>query len=68
MPFDPIDFYRQEPPERPDPFASTGGQELAVLIGAALAVGVLLFLVLFPLPLILAIEAYDALHALLIQP
>ena len=65
MPFDPIDVYRHEPAGRPDPSASSGGQEWAVLIGAALVFGMLLFLALFPFPLILASEAYDKLHALL---
>ena len=62
MPFDPIDHARQAPPDRPDPFASTGGQEVGLLIGAALLLCALLFLALFPFPLVLAADAYDYLR------
>jgi hypothetical protein len=67
MPFDPIDFFQHGPPERPDPFASAGGQEWPLLIAAALAVCAGLFVLLFPLPLILITEAYDYLRFTLLR-
>ena len=59
MPFDPINFFRQEPSDRPNPNDSTGGQEISLLVAGVAAFCLLCFLVLFPLPLILMTEAYD---------
>ena len=67
MPFDPIDFFRQEPFDRPDPNDSTGGQEISLFLAGFAVFCVLCFLVLFPLPLIFATEAYDLMRDIFAQ-
>ena len=59
MPFDPIDFFRREPSSRPDPSYSTGGKEIGLLAAGVAAFCLLVFIVLFPIPLIVATQAYD---------
>ena len=58
MPFDPIDFFQQRPPDPPDPIEPSDASTIWSPIGLTVGFGVLLFTILFSIPIILAVQLY----------